>query len=580
MSSIPLPALGIRPPEQQEGPMDAYGKMMQLKTLLGQQQLQQQAMQSGQMDLQMKQIQMQDAQASSKAMHDLFAGGQESAAPQAGAQEGQQSAPQQAAAAPKVDITQLPRLIAKYGGSASAVMGAQKQVQEWQSKNSEMAKNDAETGSKNTETAIARNNQMAGIINATLGVKDEELPQAIISAATDGAQRGIFDAPHVQQAQQLAAAIQSGQLSPADARAKLKILSASLLTDSQQKEDALKAAQAGNAGAETQQKQIGLAATQLAGAKTRDDYARAYGQLPASVALKFPTPDKWTPQLSKSILEAGMTPEQVATTRQGASRTAVEWARLSEEKRKNQLLYGDLSTPSTPGQQGLIDMVGQGRAGADRLLMLLKQPGFLQEVAAKYPGFDASKIKAYTDAVKGFASGTESDQLTAGSVLLQHLQQLKAINDDNPTEVRIIGTDAYNKFHNLLDTIADEKATFYGEPKTNEAIGATKSTLGALTNRDAAITEQAKAMGVRLDELQEKWKKAAPSKEYEALYPDISAEAKQARASLDPEYGKRLQGQQQGGGAGPFAVTAPNGVTYHFKSQQDADNFKAKAGMK
>lgn len=47
MSSIPLPALGVRPPEQQPGPLDQYAKLLSLRQLQAQgqtQQLQQQAM--------------------------------------------------------------------------------------------------------------------------------------------------------------------------------------------------------------------------------------------------------------------------------------------------------------------------------------------------------------------------------------------------------------------------------------------------------------------------------------------------------------------------------------------------------
>ena len=70
MSSVPLAALSIRPPEQPANPLDQYGKAMQLKNLAAQQQmipgqlqLQQQQLQSGQLDIQKTQQALTDEKA-------------------------------------------------------------------------------------------------------------------------------------------------------------------------------------------------------------------------------------------------------------------------------------------------------------------------------------------------------------------------------------------------------------------------------------------------------------------------------------------------------------------------------------
>lgn len=73
MSEISLPALAVRPPEQQPGPLDQFAKVTQLKSLLNAQQYQQQAQplelqqkqaetQSAQLQLQQQQKQAQDQQ--------------------------------------------------------------------------------------------------------------------------------------------------------------------------------------------------------------------------------------------------------------------------------------------------------------------------------------------------------------------------------------------------------------------------------------------------------------------------------------------------------------------------------------
>jgi hypothetical protein len=211
-----------------------------------------------------------------------------------------------------------------------------------------------------------------------------------------------------------------------------------------------------------------------------------------------------------------------------------------------------------PEEQSIVNLIHSGRAPMVRLEYLVsRKPEVLEAVERAYPGqFDGSKVKGYVDTYKDFTSGKTSVNLNAGATALQHLNNLKKINDANPVDVRNPLTAAYKAYNNLLDTVADELVTFYGEPKTNETIASKKRTLGGLLNRDAAITEQANAMGVKFDSYEQTWKNAAPSKSYQAPMPYISEAAKQARADLDPEYAKRLNAEKQNG---PAAVKLPAG---------------------
>jgi hypothetical protein len=59
LSTIPLPALEIRPPAPQPDSAEQY---IRLSSLLGQQRLQQQELQAGQQENQMRALQLQDAQ--------------------------------------------------------------------------------------------------------------------------------------------------------------------------------------------------------------------------------------------------------------------------------------------------------------------------------------------------------------------------------------------------------------------------------------------------------------------------------------------------------------------------------------
>jgi hypothetical protein len=293
--------------------------------------------------------------------------------------------------------------------------------------------------------------------------------------------------------------------------------------------------------------------------------------------LNIPSlPDQYVPGLGKQALQMGMSAQQAIQQMQHQAELDAKPAPLEKgmqwdpkTKRYDIPLKPNVSLPGG-GASGsnLVDQIGTGKLAIDRVAQLVsKNPKLIDDVIAKYPDFDSSKIKAYAKAYQEFTTGPESDQITGGAVALQHLKRLKDINDANPTEVRIPGTKAYQEFHNLLDTVTDELVTFYGEPKTNEVIKSKKDSLGALVNRDAAITEQARAMGVRFDQLERKWKNAAPSAAYHAPLPGMSDEAKAARAALDPAYAARLQGENT-----PQSKQLPAGLTSPHHNPQTGED--------
>jgi hypothetical protein len=120
MSSIPLPALDIRPQAPQADPLEQYGRLMQLKNQMALQPLQQQAaqqqVQTGAVDLQQKQQQFKDQQAMTAAMQGW---------------DGK-------------DYNDLIPLVQKNGGSAQAVIGLKGHILDQQSKIAEAAKNNAQ----------------------------------------------------------------------------------------------------------------------------------------------------------------------------------------------------------------------------------------------------------------------------------------------------------------------------------------------------------------------------------------------------------------------------------------------------
>src|SRR5438067_617593 len=126
MGSIPLPALSIRPPQQQSDPLDMAEKVMQIR---------------------LARQQFQDQQAATAALHEW---------------DGK-------------SYNDLYPLVLKHGGSANAVMSLRGKALEQQKTFSDIAKNDAETGSKNLENLQKKNDFLVGKLDAALSGPDEGL---------------------------------------------------------------------------------------------------------------------------------------------------------------------------------------------------------------------------------------------------------------------------------------------------------------------------------------------------------------------------------------------------------------------
>lgn len=202
----------------------------------------------------------------------------------------------------------------------------------------------------------------------------------------------------------------------------------------------------------------------------------------------------------------------------------------------------------------LVRDIGSGRVAPERIAYLLgrgetkQSKQLMAEVAAAYPDLDTSKLAQYPKAYQDFTSGKTSTALNSGATALIHLHELQQLNTNAS---HIAHTAAWTAYQNKADTVATELARFYGD-STIPAINNIKATLTSTLpgNREAAIRTQAQSMGDKFDSYEQQWKNAAPSARYQAAMPSVSMNAKQARAALDPEYAKRLQGEQ--------AVRPPN----------------------
>lgn len=215
MASIPLPALDLKPPPAPPDQLDQYGRLMQLQQMRQQNQMEQQeaplrmqqlqqGVQSGAMQNQVQQQQLNDQQAMTKAMQSW---------------DGK-------------DVNDLVPLVIKNGASANAVMGLKSKVLAQQQTYSTIAKNDAATGASNLTTMKGKNDLIAGALAPLLDqnqTPDAQLPQAVMATAQDLVQKGLLDPQHAQAAEQLG---QSGN--PTQIRQQLSLMQKSLMGQSQQ----------------------------------------------------------------------------------------------------------------------------------------------------------------------------------------------------------------------------------------------------------------------------------------------------------------------------------------------------------
>lgn len=151
-------------PPQVSDPVQQYERALQIKSIIGQQALQQQQQRSNEIGIQQQQQSQQDQQAMTTAMQQWDG----------------------------ADYTQLPTLILKNGGSANAVYTAVQHLQDMKQKASEIAKNDAATNASNVESTIKNQDQYRGRLQAIINAPDDQKQQLWDSEITKEEQAGTI----------------------------------------------------------------------------------------------------------------------------------------------------------------------------------------------------------------------------------------------------------------------------------------------------------------------------------------------------------------------------------------------------
>jgi len=154
MGTLPaLPALLVKPPED---PLNSMQRLLAIKSILGQQKMQDVQLQQSQQDL-----------ADNKAMTDAMKNW-----------DGK-------------DYTQLPGLVLSSGGSAKAALAVQTHIQTLRSQASEVAAKDAETNSKNLDTFQKTQDEYRGRVMSIVNGPDENKQSAWAAEIAAEKQKGV-----------------------------------------------------------------------------------------------------------------------------------------------------------------------------------------------------------------------------------------------------------------------------------------------------------------------------------------------------------------------------------------------------
>lgn len=552
MASIPLPALDLKNP-QQPSPLDDVSKLMALRSMMTNQQSQQQ-------ELQIRQQQVKDQQATTAAMKNW---------------DGK-------------DYGTLAKSVLDNGGSATAAQGVQQHGLTVQKTVSDIAAQDAATGSKNLETFIGRHKAIGDALEGIESVPDDQLHAKAVQTVSDLVQKGILDQPTGQQLLQGVQAIQD----PKALRAQIDVFAKSSMgakaVADQAKTEAETAASNAKAG-------LDKAQTFLAQNKADiiDNYKKNPNALLAQVdaiappngpnaALNARTKSQLHFALSNGDVDGAKEILQKAGEQVGAVEKDIQVARATqplkietaEAEGKAQQLMRGLAEPvyamDAQGNKVLTSKTAALQSGSKVILpvtekevtddtMLNNRLADVHQKIARYeqamqddiPAKDRGNIAALigSDRLKIGAFGTElpTDRLNA------------AMDAENIKQLSPQARDAVIAYYNARESLVGYNRVLSGSGRSNEqALQLQMQTLPnpAISDKDYTarsinqFKENLRIVGQGLPKI-----------------PGVKS---------PDEWEQDIKKPNSGAGSG-VSFKAPNGKTYNFPDQASLDNFKKEA---
>lgn len=529
MGTFPSAALSIKPPEN---PLDQYAKALSVKSMIGGEQLQQQ-------EIEKNQLAINDQKSMTAAMQEWDGKSYDDLLP----------------------------LVKKHGGSANAVIGLKNQVLAQQEKKSTIAKNDAETNSKQLDTLSKKNDMLLGHLNAATSVSDDKLVDAVHTEKNAAIAGQYLDKEHADVLEQLLATNDPKKIRPA-----LEIFEKGLRGEKEQFEQAQ---------------------------KERETAAKEWKEIPGTSSfyntrtfeLRHPEGMKMTPsQAEANYIDLA---SKKAT---GTALTKQEQAQMTGFEQYKKIIpqfQFNVSGGATGGlDQAAIDQqaeaywntgklppAGRGVAGMALVHTIMQRASDMhkgESLAANTEAFKANaaslhKLQTTFDAMSGFEG-------TALRNLDLYMSKLKAIPD--------LGVKFANvPLRSLTASMIGEKNLAAVHAARLTAATETAKVLGSATGAGVLSDTQQKEV---LDMLDGNLPFASSASVVETLKQDMANRHESYQHQINDIKG-RMGGKTsetpaasaaQTGAVGKFSVAVPGGKTFHFATQADADAFKKKAGIK
>jgi len=283
-----------------------------------------------------------------------------------------------------------------------------------------------------------------------------------------------------------------------------------------------------------------------------------------------------------------MTAEQKAKLRidqQNASAHSTEAAVATHKDTREQALYNMGVATDANGNNNLVDAIGnyQVKPPAATLRNGSPNPVF-NAVVNKYKDFQEQNYNTYQKTENAFTSGPEAALTRKVETATAHLGALKTAGDafkngNLPALNAIannlgvhVGNDAKTTYDTIVHRVAPEIAGAYvpggGGEGERAADAKDFSSSASDTQRNNAIAISAKLLQSQVKSLQDQYNRGTFGRGKQNL---VSQDALDAL--------KQIGGGSAAAGGGKIAVSAPNGKTYHFDSQDKANAFKKSAGI-
>jgi hypothetical protein len=480
MSSVPLAALSIntKPPD----PIEEYGRVMQLKSLAGQQQTQQLQQVGLQQENQMRAQQLQDQQAQTAALKDW---------------DGK-------------SLDELPGLLLKHGGSATAVFGMKNQILQQKT-----ALTKLQTDQLANQKGI--NDQLLGKLQAATSGDDAGLPQRVTQATQDAVQQGLLDPQHAQGIQQI---LQQNQ-DPKALRNQLSIMEKGLMGQSEQFNQEQKNRET------TAQEQTASAKVQEAGIE-----AQKFGaSLPGGISEN---PEQKYLRISSA-------------QQQGQPLSDADKSFLQSYKTNKTMVPAfnfNMQNAGATGQAGQPSVIAKGLADgsikwqdvvSNRTPIAVKQQ-ILAEVKGINPNFNSGDFSIEQGVKKEFTSGDAAKSLTAFNTAIEHAKQLSTATDAlNNGDIR-----GLNKIGNALGyQFGSDKTTNFNVIKN------------ALSGEISKVFKGGGATDAEIEQVQGPFNSANSPQQLKGAIAQAQALMESKRQALQQQYQAGVKAQPNFGGAQP-----------------------------